>query len=154
MAKKNAPVGTTQFAETSAAEAEAAREAALAARQYVLDESAWENEDAIEFGGQSDILLLEVDEVGGPFKYIGHQPMQTDLGMTTVHIASDKEGNTIRMPISAAFVRSADQAGLSRGDTFIVKRYPDTLKKTGKGKGQTMQIYALKVTSKAPVVGA
>jgi len=146
---KNKP--TTQFADASAAEAEEARKAALANRSYVMDDSDWDNEGAIEFGGQSDILLLEVGEVGGPFAYIGHQAMSTQLGETTVHLASDKDGNTLRMPISSSFVRSADQAGLQRGDTFIVKRYADVEKKAGKGKGQNMQIYALKVTAKNTV---
>lgn len=140
---------TKMAAESEEALAKAHAEA-MAARTYVLDNTAWDRADGQEYGGQSEILLMDVGEVAGPFTYVGKQAMATQLGDTTVHTAVTKDKEQVRLPISAAFLRSIDQAGIRQGDKFLVKRLDDVEKKAGKGKGQVMQIYAVKVTDRAP----
>lgn len=148
MAKAN------KMATEAAAESENDRLERLAARTYLATDKDWDSSGEIEFGGQSDILTLEVGEVGGPFSYIGHQPMNTELGETTVHTATTPDDATIRLPISSSFLRCVDQAGINRGDKFLVRRGEDTVKRNGKGKGQMMQIYSIKVTSRAAAPSA
>jgi DNA helicase TIP49 (TBP-interacting protein) len=77
--------------------------------------------------------------------------MTTELGETTVHTATDPGNNTLRLPISATFVRAIDQAGVKRGDVFAVHRWEDVIKKSGKGKGQTMPVYSVKVITRAAI---
>lgn len=129
-------------------------QAQLAARNYVAPEGAWDAQEGEEYGGKSDILLIQVGEVVGPFEYVSHQQMTTDLGDTTVHIGTDKDGNTLRLPIQATFQRAIDQAGIQRGDTFLVRREEDQIKKRGAGKDKPMAIYAVKVTKRAPRAAA
>jgi len=104
-----------------------------------------------EFGGSSEILLLEVGEAAGPLKYVGHR--LTDLGNNKqpadIHEAKDTEDATWRMPIATNFRRQAEGANLAPGDIFYVKRLDDVTKKNGVGKGQTMQMYQIKVTARA-----
>lgn len=149
MASPKKAVDSTKFAEES--KQISAEE--LAARTYMADEAAWEN-DGEEFGGQSDILLIQVGEVAGPFTYVGFQNMTTNLGDTTVHLGIGVDEETHRLPIQATFQRAVDQAGLKRGDKFLVRRFEDQIKKQGKGKGNPMAIYAVKVTERAPVAAA
>jgi hypothetical protein len=105
------------------------------------------------FGGQSDILVIKENEAAGPFTYAGHQQMTTDLGETTVHLGTLPDGkHQIRLPISATFLRAVDMAKLNPNDTFYVLREDDTIKKGGKGKGQSMPVYKVKVTSRVKVM--
>lgn len=122
--------------------------ARMAARTYVASEADWDNEQGMEFGGQADILEMEIGEVAGPFRYVGSQPLALEKGSTTVHIGTDPSGNNIRLPISASFVRAADQARLNPGDTFLIRRGDDVKKLRGVGKGQDMKIYSLKVKTR------
>lgn len=140
------PKGKTQFAEESAQNE--LTEEQLAARNYMADEAAWDA-DGEEFGGKADILILKVGEIAGPLTYVGHQKMTTSLGETTVHLATNKEGETMRLPIQATFLRSIDQGGLVRGDTFLVKRFEDQIKKQGKGAGNPMAIYGVKIKTRS-----
>lgn len=126
----------------------------LAARTYMAPAGAWDQQEGEEYGGQSEILLIQVGEVAGPFEYVGHQQMTTDLGDTTVHIGTDKDGETKRLPIQATFQRAVDQANLQRGDSFLIKREDDQIKKRGAGKDKPMAIYAIKVTKRAPRIPA
>jgi len=72
--------------------------------------------------------------------------MVTELGATTVHTAKNtKTEDVYRLPIQATFLRAIDQAGLKRGDVFGVKRFEDQIKKRGKGAGNPMAIFAIKV---------
>ncbi len=140
---------TKMAAESEEAKA-AAHAEAMAARTYVLKDNDWDRADGQEYGGQSEILLMDVGEIAGKFTYVGKQAMATELGDTTVHTAVTANKEQVRLPISAAFLRSVDQAGIRQGDKFLIKRLDDVQKKSGKGKGQTMQIYAVKVTDRAP----
>lgn len=134
-----------------AEEAQEDKAALLAKRTYVLEPTAWDTQEGDEFGGKSEILLMEVGDICGPFDYVGHQQMTTSLGETTVHKGMDENGDILRLPIQATFLRAVDEAALQRGDTFIVKRFEDQIKKQGKGKGEPMAIYAVKVTKRGPV---
>jgi len=154
MAENKESKKQTKMAEEAAAETEAERQERMAARTYVADPNAWDRAPGMEFGGQADILEIEIGEVAGPFTYVGHQPMTLQGRQTTVHIGTDPEKNNIRLPISTAFLRAADQAGLQRGDTFLVRREGDVKKKDGVGKGQDMKIYALKVLTRATPTAA
>lgn len=134
-----------------AAEAETEHQAAR--QSYVGDSSLWDKSREPEYGGQSEILELGVGEVSRELVYVSHQPMKTALGDTTVHTATTPDGSSVRLPISAAFLRALDQSGIKRGDTFLVKRFEDVKKQAGKGAGQNMQIYAVKVLNRAGLVG-
>lgn len=109
--------------------------------------------EGVEFGGKSEILNIAVGEVSGPVTYVGSQKMTTDLGEVNAHTGSIN-GESIRLPISATFLRAVEQAQLSRGDVFFLKREEDGQKKKGVGKGQTMQMYKIKVTERAPAARA
>lgn len=135
MAAKN-----TRFAEEAKAQG---------VKPPTMDESAWDAVEGSEFGGQADIMSLDVGEIGGPFLYIGFQPMRLEDKDVTVHIGQTSEGVNMRLPISASFLRSVDQAKLVPGDKFAVKRNEDVAKKNGKGKGNMMQIYSLKVIERS-----
>lgn len=117
-------------------------------KTYLMDPGAWEQSDSVEYGGQSDILELEVGEIAGPLEYVGFQTMNLESGEVKVQLAVTPDKETLRCPISASFLRSFDQAGITIGDTFAIKRNEDTEKKGGKGKGQMMHIYSVKVLSK------
>lgn len=119
----------------------------------VMSAEAWDAIETPEYGGQADIMALEEGEIGGPFTYVGHQPMRLDDKDVTVHIGQTEEGTNMRLPISASFLRSIDQAKLAPGDKFAVKRNEDVIKKNGKGKGNPMQIYSIKVLEKAATGG-
>lgn len=136
-----------------AQEAEEDNKKALAERKYVATQADWDSATGTEFGGQADILIAQIGEVVGPFEYVGHQPMLMEGGKTvTVHIGIDPEGDQVRLPIAASFLRAVDSADLQRGDKFLARRGEDTPKKSGIGKGQMMQIWAIKPTYRAPRV--
>lgn len=106
------------------------------------------------FGGSSEILTLGENEAAGPLTYVGHRI--TDLGNglapADIHEAKDTEDSTWRMPIATSFRRQAEGANLRPGDTFFVKRIRDEVKKNGVGKGNSMQMYVIKVTGRAAAV--
>jgi hypothetical protein len=147
-------VKPNKMVEEAKAQSEAELAEQLAARTYVAPEGAWDAAEGEEYGGKSEILLIQVGEVVGPFEYVGHQQMTTDLGDTTVHLGTNKDGETLRLPIQATFQRAIDQAGVQRGDTFLIKREADQIKKRGAGKDKPMAIYAVKVTKRAPRAAA
>lgn len=119
-----------------------------------VDPAAFDAAQGDTFGGASEILKLDENEAAGPLTYIGHRI--TDLGNgkqpADIHEASDTEKAVWRMPIATNFRRQAEGAELKKGDTFLVKRLADVKKQNGVGKGQVMQMYQIKVTSRAPVV--
>lgn len=130
-------------------EAAAEQAAAKAARSYMADDSAWESAGGQEFGGKASVVTIDVGEVAGPFTYSNHVPMTTELGTVTVHQATTEDGEQVRLPISATFVKAVDQAQLQFGDTFLVRRFEDVEKKRGKGAGNAIPVYAIKVLSRA-----
>lgn len=52
-------------------------------------------------------------------------------------------------PIGAIFQKCWDEAKIKRGDVFRYKRYPNVEKKAGVGKGNKMEVYSIKVLSRA-----
>lgn len=124
---------------------------AAAERAYIASQADWDKAPGQEYGGQADILQINIGEIAGPFEYMGHQPMVMEGGKSvTVHIASDPTGEQVRLPIAASFLRAVDQADLFRGDKFLIRRSENVKKKSGIGRGQDMQIYAIKPTVRAP----
>lgn len=118
-----------------------------------VSDAIFEKAQGDTFGGASEILVLEEGAIAGPLKYAGHR--LTDLGNglepVDMHESQDAEDETWRLPIAANFRRQAEGANLQRGDTFYLKRLPDAIKKGGKGKGNPMQMYQIKVIVRAPV---
>jgi hypothetical protein len=55
----------------------------------------------------------------------------------------------VSMPICSIFKKNWEEANIGVGDTFKVKRYPDTTKRRGAGAGNKMQSFAVKVYSRA-----
>lgn len=147
----NKPTGKpSTFKKETAEETEAVEQAADAVeRPYIKADEAWDEFSGQEFGGQAGILEIKEGEVAGVFAYTGHQQVTTDLGETTVHTALDDDGAAWRLPIQATFLRAVDQAALRMGDKFAIKRYEDQIKKRGKGAGNKMAIYAIKVLERA-----
>jgi hypothetical protein len=128
-----------------------AKEITQVERPYITTPEAWDQTSGPEFGGQADILAIQIGEVAGPFEYMGHQPMVLEGNkQITVHLGMDSRDDTIRLPIAASFLRAIDQAEIIKGDKFLIKRFDDQKKKSGIGKGQNMQIFAIKPTSRAP----
>ena len=116
-------------------------------------EQQWEQAKGQEYGGSAGILKLEPGQIAGPLVYHGHQQITTELGDTTVHLGSDEDNEQWRLPISATFVRAMDQANLRPGDKFLTRRLPDQTKKRGKGAGNPMAMYAIKVIERSVVAG-
>ena len=120
-------------------------------RPYITDAGSWEKSSGPEFGGQADILSIQVGEVAGPFEYMGHQPMILEGNkQITVHLGATDDGETLRLPIAASFLRAIDQAEIMKGDKFLIRRFDDVKKKAGVGKGQSMNIFAIKVLVRTP----
>lgn len=140
----------TRKSETATTATATATEAAKE-RNYIMSPDAFDQLKGQEFGGQSDLLQMEQGECAGPFTYCGHSQITTELGETTSHLAFDDNGDQIRLPIQATFLKAIDQARIQVGDTFAIKRWEDQEKKKGKGAGNMMAIYSVKVLSRAAV---
>ncbi len=120
-------------------------------RKYLMTPDAFDNLDGQEYGGQSDVLVVNPGECAGPFRYIGHTQITTELGETTSHMAFDPEDEQVRLPLQATFLKAFDQARIGVGDTFALRRGEDQLKKKGKGAGKAMAIYSIRVIERAAV---
>lgn len=111
--------------------------------------SSWDDIPGEQYGGDTDVLVIPENNHVGPLTYLGAQPMKTHIGDTTSHQAV-LNGETVRLPIGATFLRAMDLASIHPGDEFWIKRFANTKKKSGAGQGTDMQIFAIKVTKKAP----
>lgn len=152
-ARNSAPLGfdPVNMAVSANKMAKEAQEQQQKERPYITTQAAWDDDDSQEYGGQADILAVNIGEVAGPFEYVGHQPMVMEGGKTvTVHLGIDPAGENVRLPIAASFLRAIDQAEVMKGDKFLIRRGDDVKKKSGIGKGTNMQIFAIKVISRAP----
>lgn len=124
-------------------------------RNYIMDPAEFDSASGMEYGGQADILVLNVGEAAGPLIYQGVQPMILSGKTINVHLAADTVvGEQHRLPIQASFLRSIDQARLSPGDEFAVRRHEDVVKKEGVGKGTPMAIFSVKVLRRVTAVTA
>jgi len=116
-----------------------------------VDAAAWDSTPGEVFGGNADILKLEVGEVAGPLTYVGLSEKKLELegDKVDVHTARDGNGKLWRLPLSASFRNQLVESKLAEGDTFLVRRAEDAEKKKGKGKGNLMKIYQVKITARA-----
>lgn len=117
---------------------------------------AFENTPGDTFGGTSEILVFGEEEAVGPLTYVGHRLTNLGNGLADadIHEAKDADGATWRLPIATNFRRQAEGANLLPGDTFLIKRLKNEIKKNGVGKGGSMQMYQIKVTRRAPAKSA
>lgn len=115
----------------------------------------FENPDLGEsFGGT--YTPIEIPELGvsNLLKYVKNTKLNlVDDGVTkilTVPVCEEiVTGKLVAMPLGAVFNKHWDDAKIQKGDTLIIGRYPNKIKKTGKGAGSTiMQIFGLKVMSR------
>ena len=118
------------------------------------DDKAFDQAEGEVFGGASEILHPEENQVVGPLTYTALRK-NVDLGNqmepVDIHEARDSEGNQYRLPISANCRRQAEVADLKKGDVFVFKRLPDVAKARGKGAGNMMEMYQIKVLERAAV---
>lgn len=115
------------------------------------DGALWDSTDGETFGGDADILRLEVMQVAGPLTYEGRDAKGLELegDKVDVHLGRDRAGKLWRLPLSASFRNQLTESKLAEGDTFLVRRNEDAIKKKGKGKGNPMKIFQVKVTARA-----
>ena len=123
----------------------------LAALAITTDASIWDQAPGETFGGNADILKLEVGQIAGPLTYSGidAKALELDGEKVDVHTARDGGGKLWRLPLSASFRNQLTESKLASGDTFYFRRLEDAVKKKGKGKGNPMRIFQVKVTARA-----
>jgi len=123
----------------------------LAAATVTNDASLWDSTEGETYGGDADILRLDVGQIAGPLKYEGRDAkgLELDGEKVDVHTGRDNAGKLWRLPLSASFRNQLTESKLAEGDTFLVRRGEDAIKKKGKGKGNPMKIFQIKVTARA-----
>lgn len=114
------------------------------------------------FGGSYPRLMLNPNDVSAPLIYRKDTEIPLDGGkdengnettkMQTVYVVEVPSGELVTCPIAAIFMKHFKEANIEKGDTFRIKRYPDASKKRGRGAGKPMQVYAVRVTSRASSV--
>ena len=109
------------------------------------------------FGGSYPRLELIENEVSSVLTYRKDTKIQMESNdkegefeMKSVPVVeSAADGKLYTLPLSAIFTKHWKEAGINAGDTLKIKRYPDATKKRGKGAGNKMKVFALKVYSRA-----
>lgn len=162
---KNAPQGNPEKAEeTGKVEVESIEEEApnIFGGGVSDDSFDFEKAEGVElFGGSYPRLELKPDSVSVPLTYRKDTeiplPDQDSEGkettkMQTVHVVEVPQGDLVTCPISAIFMKHFKEAKIEKGDTFRIKRYPNAVKKRGRGAGNQMQVYAIAVTARASTV--
>lgn len=101
-----------------------------------------------------NILKLAEGEAAGPFSYL--RSVQQEIpakgkrkaSVVTVHVAAHLSypAREVRMPIAAAFLGKAEDAKLTEGDVFAVRRSGDYI---DKNYGQKCQGFELRVLARA-----
>lgn len=110
------------------------------------------------FGGVYPPLKLNIGECSPRLRFERMQkiPVKEDDG-TTKLIESPIAINTVdgnqrfSLPIGAVFRKHWDEAKPNVGDEFLVKRYDDAVKKSGRGAGKPFHVYGIKVVKRIPV---
>jgi hypothetical protein len=120
----------------------------ISSSELKVKDISWDSIEGQEFGGQSPIVNIEPGQAAGPFILLSKTTVSTEIG-TAISYAASYEGQQVRMPLSATFVKAVDQAQIDTGDEFYVRRTEDVKGKTGRAKGQTLQVYGIKVTKRA-----
>lgn len=116
-----------------------------------LDPKSFAASQGESFGGSSEILRLEEGEAAGPLTYLGARKMQMPGSnqQVDIHEARDSQGDAWRLPIATNFRRNVESANLLRGDVFSFMRLKDVIKKHGQGAGDPMEMYEIKVLTRA-----
>ena len=112
--------------------------------------SQWDAAPGEVFGGSADILKMEPGEVAGPLTYEGIDEKRLELEgeKIDVHVGRDAGGKRWRLPLSTSFRYQLEESKLAEGDTFLLRRAEDAIKKKGKGKGNPMKIFQIKITAR------
>ena len=116
--------------------------------EYKIKPINWDSIEGQEFGGQAPIVNIEVGQAAGPFILLSKTTVSTEIG-TAISYSASIDGQQVRLPLSATFVKAVDQAQLDTGDEFYIRRTEDVKGKTGRAKGQILQVYGIKVTKRA-----
>lgn len=134
--------------------------AALAAPMSFADFEKPETGEVI--GGSYAPIKLEPSTVSPLLRYV----KETKLNLPTTEIVNGVEtkitklikvnvaeivqtGTLVGMPIGAIFRKHWDEANIQPGDTFVIGRYPNVIKKGGMGgNSAVMQVYAIKILSR------
>jgi hypothetical protein len=78
------------------------------------------------------------------------QDNEGEFEMKTVPVVESATDHKLyTLPLSAIFMKHWKEAEIKTCDEFKIKRYPDATKKRGKGAGNKMKVYALKVYTRA-----
>lgn len=110
------------------------------------------------FGGNYPRIELVEGQVSPLLTYIKDSKVQitNDDGSTEMISApvvqSAEDSKLYTLPISAIFRKHWGEANMAEGDTLKIKRYTDATKKRGKGAGNKLKVYAVKVYTRAQVV--
>lgn len=111
------------------------------------------------FGGSYPRLNLEQGATSGMLSFIKDDELeikddsegaQPGAKKTLVlHVLQDLDSGALcTCPIGAVMDNVWLEANVKKGDVFRVKRYADQPKKEGRGKGNLMKIYGIKVYSR------
>lgn len=113
------------------------------------------------FGGTFKPIELEIGTVSGKLIYVKDSkivlPKTGDDGKTIsetimtplARLNDDPESPLMSLPIGTIFKKAWDESHIQPGQCFWMARYPDSKKKSGKGAGNAMKVYALKLEKTA-----
>lgn len=105
--------------------------------------------NTVTFGGNYERIKLEENQVSSMLVYTGKKvpvTLNNERGEETIMIPLAKietTGELVTLPISAIFKKNFAAAEVKKGERFAMKRFPDTTKKNGAGKGKKMEVYAI-----------
>jgi hypothetical protein len=117
-----------------------------------IDAAAFDQLDGESYGGGANYLQLEIGSVGGPFVFKEIRPqvkLSKEGEPVDIPVGTDANGKDIDLPVATIFRNQVEEAELNAGDVIYIRREPDAIKQKGKGKGNKMQVYSLKVVSRA-----
>lgn len=107
------------------------------------------------FGGSYPRIELSEGQVSPLLTYIKDSKVQiqnddgTSEMVSSPVVQSADDNKLYTLPISAIFRKHWGEANVNEGDTLKVKRYVDAIKKRGKGAGNKLRVFAVKVYSRA-----
>jgi hypothetical protein len=107
------------------------------------------------FGGNYPRIELAENTVSPLLTYSKDSKVQVenDNGMEVISAPvalNSEDGKLYSLPISAIFRKHWKEADVQPGDTFRFKRYVDAVKKRGKGAGNKLKVFAIKVYTRVP----
>lgn len=107
------------------------------------------------FGGNYPRIELSEGQVSPLMTYAKNSKVQVenDNGIEIINApvcTNADDGKLYSLPISAIFRKHWTEAQMQPGDTFKFKRYTDAVKKRGKGAGNKLKVFAVKVYTRSP----